>query len=481
VHTILLDSLVYIARGGGGGSSGGGGGSGSGSGGGGGGIVFLAMIGFVPAHFLGEKFKKSDKVGLGSVMLWPLSVISLFILGYFISFYGVLVGIGALVGTGSGLYGWFNKLLKMNKKAKVNLATAAAGDPAWDEAAILAATQHVFLRFQTDWSADDAESMRPYTTPAYHYHAALMLYALKLAGRQNIADEPKIHSQYIVGVIDSTLDSEDRVTVAFTAGLRDILIDRASNKNLYQTRESFTEYWTFLRTKSGTPAMWLLEKIEQSTENPGSVSASLRQYAASLGYCFSPDWGWLLLPARGQLFGKGKFGVSDINNHIIGVYEGSLVQVYTYAPNVSSGGSTNDMGMAGISIGFNAGASSSSGEYYLVALAYLERSYGNILVRKRSNALATLFNAPKGLTRVETEWTNFNKKYQVFASSAEGAASFELLQPPYMEKLEALPFDCNIEVVDNVVYFYTKEKKMSAGNYPAMMSILHEAYTYMKR
>ena len=253
-----------------------------------------------------------------------------------------------------------------------------------------------------------------------------------------------------------------------------MLIDRASGQALYQTKETFIEYWTFVRA-NGT---WLLDYIAQETEDQSKLSIELSQYAVSLGYCYSPDWGWLLLPARGRLFDKGKFGVSDINNHIIGVYGGSLVQVYTYSPN-SGSGSSSSFGSPGL--GLSLGGTTSSVEYYLVAQAYLERSYGDIVVRKRSNMLASLFDAPKGLMKVETEWTNFNKKYQVFATSAEGAASFELLQPPYMEKLEALPFDCNIEVVDNVVYFYAKEKKISAANYPAMMSILHEAYKYMKR
>jgi hypothetical protein len=469
VITSYLDPLISFARGGGGGSS-----SDSGAGGG---IIFIGVVGYVPMNRLGNYFRKRDKVMVGSLILWPLSVVLLGILAFAIGGYGFVIGIGGILGTGSGLYGWFNKLLKLNKQAEKDLALAASTDPAWDEATILARATKIFMAYQADWTSGNTEAIKAYTTPTYQYHSSLMLYALSLAGRRNVVDEVSVSQGVIVRVDDQSGHESDRVTVAFTASARDILVDNATGANLYQTREVFVEYWTYLRSGGD----WILDGIAQATEDKSKVSAELSAYAASLGYCFSPDWGWLLLPARGQLFAGGKFGVSDINNHIIGMYEGSLVQVYTYSPN-TGGSNSSDMPFGGSVAGLTLGASSSSSsDYYLIAQAYLERSYGNIVVRKRSNLLATLFNAPKGLMRVETEWTSFNKKYQVFATTAEGAASFELLQPPYMEKLEALPFECNIEVVDNIVYFYTKQNKISAANYPAMMSILHEAYKYMKR
>jgi hypothetical protein len=51
-----------------------------------------------------------------------------------------------------------------------------------------------------------------------------------------------------------------------------------------------------------------------------------------------------------------------------------------------------------------------------------------------------------------------------------------------MEKLEALPFEVNIEVVDNVVYLYSPQPtdKNSADTYAKMLEILQEAYKQMK-
>jgi hypothetical protein len=51
-----------------------------------------------------------------------------------------------------------------------------------------------------------------------------------------------------------------------------------------------------------------------------------------------------------------------------------------------------------------------------------------------------------------------------------------------MEKLEALPFEVSIEVVDNVVYLYSVQltEKNPAVSYQRMLEILQEAYKQMK-
>jgi hypothetical protein len=51
-----------------------------------------------------------------------------------------------------------------------------------------------------------------------------------------------------------------------------------------------------------------------------------------------------------------------------------------------------------------------------------------------------------------------------------------------MEKLEALPFEVNIEVVDTIVYLYAplKTEKNPPEYYKAMLNILQEAYKQMR-
>jgi len=86
----------------------------------------------------------------------------------------------------------------------------------------------------------------------------------------------------------------------------------------------------------------------------------------------------------------------------------------------------------------------------------------------------------RGLEKVETEWTQFNDKYEVFASSAEQATSFELLNPTYMEQLEALPFEVSIEVVDNIIYLYTDELTATLEVYEAMLDLVNKAFKELR-
>ena len=57
-------------------------------------------------------------------------------------------------------------------------------------------------------------------------------------------------------------------------------------------------------------------------------------------------------------------------------------------------------------------------------------------------------------------------------------AATELLTPNFMEKIYGLPFELNIEVVDNVVYFFTKNR--GADNYQQMLEVLSWAFDEMK-
>ena len=106
----------------------------------------------------------------------------------------------------------------------------------------------------------------------------------------------------------------------------------------------------------------------------------------------------------------------------------------------------------------------------------MARDYGDILVRGKK----ILDGKPRGLTELSTEWGQFNDKFEVFASSAEKATSFELLNPTFMEKLVAAPFEINIEVADNMLYMYAKNRPADTGNYTAILSVLQEAYREMR-
>ena len=90
----------------------------------------------------------------------------------------------------------------------------------------------------------------------------------------------------------------------------------------------------------------------------------------------------------------------------------------------------------------------------------------------------------RGLQKVSMEWGQFNSRYEVYATSAEQATSFELLNPLYMQKLQALNFEVNMEVVDNILYLYTAIKydatTSNLTEYQTMLDLLKEAFEQMK-
>ena len=434
----------YFARSGGGGSS-----SGDSDGG-----SILFLIGYMPMHFIGSTLrrKSSNKVATIStqVLGWIIGIAyAVLWLVIWSNFLGFLIACAAIAGTGAGLYNWFGKL-KHSKFIQNNLRAAAQKDRLWDEAALLDRASEVFALYQKDWTNQNSEAMKSYMTPHYHNHATLLVYALQLASRQNIVENPEITDRAVIYLNDSANNALDSVTVGISAQANDKLIDTRTNQVLFTDRSEFTEFWRFKRQGN----QWMLDGLQQPTESKWVHNYPLEQFASDNGYYYSADMGWLLIPSRGQLFGDAKFGKSDINNHVIGLYKQQLlVQIYTYRPHVNDAAS------------------------FLIAQVNVPKNYGSIVVRRKKPL--QLFGI-RGLEKVSTEWQQFNDKYEVFAASSEQATSFELLNPTYMEQLEAAPFEINIEVIDNVIYFYSDENSVSATQYQEMLRLLQLAFKEMK-
>lgn len=418
-HLLPLGIGLFGIAGGGGSSSGGGGG-----GGGGGGSY------------------NSSSGGSGSSDLGLFEII--FIITGLIIFFGM------------AFYGQRHALRVRSEKMKKRLLAAQAADSIWNQEALIKYADSIFLRHQKDWSAFDTKSLQEYMTPEYMRHTVLMLAALKNSNRQNQVDNIKIISTEILDFSDFTDNARDSFSAVIVARVDDIINDTALNKKIHKQTITATQTYKFIRSAD----TWLFSGIDQSTASAGEYNASLEKFAASHQMCYSIDWGWLLLPQRGQVFGTGQFGVSDINNHVIGMYKDVLIQLYSYKPNPA------------IARG------------YLIAQTSVPKNYGDIVVRRRNGVMNFKI---RGLNKLSTEWGDFNKKYDVFASDTEQATSFELLNPSFMEKLEALPFEVSIEVVDNVVYLYAKEglsdiagSEVGPVRYETMLGVLKAAFKEMR-
>lgn len=336
-------------------------------------------------------------------------------------------------------------------KVKRELAVLAANDVVWEQGKMETRAKELFIQYQKDWSSFDLDSMKTYMTPEYYQHNLLMMGAMKMLNRQNDVQSPSVLSAEIFNYQDNAATDNDLHTVQMSVFVHDVLKDTEINKNLYAKNLSATEYYKFRRSGDA----WQFAGIDQATASPAMMNNELRRFAHNNQYFYSADWGYLLLPQRGQLFKGGNFGVSDINNHVIGLYNDIIIQLYTYVP-----------------------APSNASTSYLIAQTSVPKRYGNIVVRKKAGWFA---GGTKGLRKIQMEWSDFNTKYEVFASDQELATSFELLNPSFMEKLEALSIEVNIEVVDNIVYLYTPEKGIiKPENYQTLLSLLKDVFKEMK-
>ena len=411
---LLSFSNEVFARGGGGGSGGGGGGGGGGFGGGG-----------------GHSSSGSSCAGSGLFLY--------ICYGIQYSFFFIIFGFF--------LYSVFMRKRNI-KLAKETITKAAAVDPAWNEPALIAMVQKVFIQFQNDWSNFKAEAMKQYCMPEFQKKMALDLAVLLSQNRQNWVNDSRIGAVNIIGAVDDIDNNNDHFIAEISAGAIDQLMDTKTKDILMEDRTPFTEYWTFVRDGD----VWKLNKISQSTENSTLIEGNIVSFAEKNNFFYDPDFGWLMMPNKGAIFNKSNFKTSDINNHVIGVFKNKIVEFYTYIPNGNQP-NTN----------------------YLVAQTTLPVNYNDILVRRKR----LFWNfAPNGLRRIETESNDFNKKFCLYAHPNDQINSFVLLAPDFMEEIYNLPFELNIEIVGNFLYFYTKGRKNV--NEEEMMRLLSRAFDSMR-
>ncbi len=456
-----IELLDLFARGGGGGSSGG-------SGGGGGGVYALIILaGYIPSYFLGKFIKrllgrKAELIVSGAFAV--LASLIIMIVGAGGGFYGEFVAILVVVGVWTGwtaaFFGIWDRLKKRADLAKLKIGKASQTDSMWDATKMQVFAENTFMQFQKDWSDMNVTNMQTYLTPRYAYHNGLMIKTLQELGRKNIMENIKINNCLIIDAVDNVDNTKDSFVVAFGASALDIIIENSGQK-LFADSSKFTEYWNFVRNND----KWYLDSITQNTQNLASKNASIYEFATRNNMFYSLDMGWLFLPTRGVIFSKGGMGKSDINNHVVGLYHERLVQFYTYTNTVNR----NDT------------------ENLLIMQVSLPKSYGGIVVRPDGGRLHSLFGniAPKGYTKYEFEWPDFNRRYDVHATDADRLAAFELINPSFMAYLYDNDPGVGIEVVDNIVYLYKKlgvrtTTIVDAADYEKMMNIALRAYKELK-
>jgi hypothetical protein len=454
----LTPALDFFARGGGGGSGGGGGGGGSGEGDGPG---VIAFIGYLVGYGINKpikKYAKPERVVLFSLIATGLTTfvlaLPLLLLTNFLAIYiDLLIIAGLWMGWYTAIFDVFTKLRKRFKKTDEAIAKAATTDQIWNEEQMKPFVKTTFINFQNDWSKMDSAKFINYMTPEYAQKNSYFIEVLRGLGRQNAVLNAKVVNCETLEISDQTDNTKDTFTMLVEGQANDVLLTINERKQLFTETKNFYEYWKFVRSGNS----WLLYDIEQHTANIAKKDSTIEQFALQNNLFYSLDMGWLFLPENGAIFSKSSFGLSDINNHVVGSYEGLLIQLYSFIPRPGEDTST-----------------------YTIGQITLPKSYGNIVIKPKMGMLQQLyhFTLPKNLTKYQFEWNDFNREFEVYASDPDRLAAFELINPKFMATMYDIDEKIILEVVDNIVYFRVPSKKSS--NYPALLELLKQAHKELK-
>ena len=451
---VFLHQLIFFARTGGSDSS---------SGGGGGALVILAgSVGIavtVPSIFLIYKWTRSivAAYSIGTIVGLALAPIAFaiklhpnLIIGYVM---GVIECPICLICQDIQSKRFEAEDRRKHQRIQQLISQAAVGDILWNEQQIIEQATMTFNRFQYDWEKMNLPSIQRYTTPNYARHISLMLRAMEQMGRVNMMKDDVVHSAIIVEVVDNPGTKRDRVSIEFSAQANDLLVEKATGRVLTSTNEPFVEQWNFVHGGS----LWMLDGINRRTSGSNHSITALRKFATQNNMYFSSGLGNVLLPVKGRLFKRSFFIDGEINNHIIGFWSSDLlVQLYVYRV-----------------------ARSDGYKNYLIGQVNLPASYNGIIIQRQEQKAKGLIKAPRGYEKISFEWPDFNRRYAVYATSRDKVASFELLNPGFMGWLYDQNLRVNIEVVDNVVYFYA-DVLPNGDKYAEMMTVLQKAYKELK-
>ena len=318
--------------------------------------------------------------------------------------------------------------------------------------------ERIFKEYQKDWTEFNLAGIKSYTTPEYYEHASYMLELLKDLHRVNKVSKLQVNWVYLMNSVDDKTELPINIRVQFGFRGLDEVIDTKNSKTLYsQEVHGAEETWNFIYDGKTLK----LSGISQPTESAPHLIKSLAEFASTNHLYYSPDWGRYALPARGLIFGGSSMRVSDINNHIIGKWplkDGKgdlLVQLYTYAE-VPGQPST----------------------YYLVGQINVLKDYLGVIVK--SKKYNTGHKPDKSYDKFEMEWPDFNKRYEVYASSRDALPAFELLNPKFMEYLHDKNLNYNLEVVDNVIYIFANVKNITESDYAELLTVLEKAHHELK-
>ncbi|HOX29868.1 MAG TPA: TIM44-like domain-containing protein [Candidatus Paceibacterota bacterium] len=412
--------------------------------------VFSFFLGTTSAAFFEEKYE----FGNGKVnFFWIAVVIGFWLLALF----------------------FFRNIRKKEReRAYKTIREARAVDSAWEEEKMARRIAEVFFKFEEAWGHFDIYALKSCATENYYQLLVMEMGVLKRRQRQNFALIPQIRDINILLARDESDNEKDLVVAEILARMDNVLIDTENSEMLLANYDYFRQFWVFRREND----IWKVDAVRSDLERSPVIESSLKGFAQRNGFYYDPDFSQVVIPDKGALFSKTKFGKSQTDNHIIGNLGGRIVEFFTYesAPGkkrrVTPGSDEkirmleeleNPYGNSG-----NAAIPAiSCGSGYAVAQAILPTRYYDILIRRRGSFIDL---APRGLKRYKGRECRFGDYISLFADSRDDINDFPLATDEFLEQIKGFPTGLNIEVVGSFLYVYSRNQ--SKVTYEKMLDIL---------
>jgi hypothetical protein len=450
INTIFVTNLYARAGGGGSGSDGGGG-------------EFFALIGIGISYAINKPIKKLLPFNIAKIVSFILMLIitiffiALWLLGasFVLGYITIMILIGLWVSWYNIMFDIWHKMRAKTDKANADIAKASQTDSIWNENNLHQVASAVFLAYQDDWTRLNNSRLHTYMTSYLAQKTEMFYQILRSLNRQNAVMDTEIIKMDTYEINDSPNNNQDSFTILIEARAKDMIINLGNNQVIYQDQKPFIEYWKFIRNGNS----WLLADINQQTANAQTYKPEIYDFAVSNGMFYSLDMGWLFLPEHGQVFSSSSFGKADINNHAMGFINNILTQIYTY-----NSGIQNDI-------------------TYVIGQITVPKYYGNILIKPKNKFFSldskSDVRPPYNSTKYSFEWSDFNNKYEVWATDGDRLPSFELVNPKFMEMLFNIDDKLVLEVTGNIIYFRSVLSS-NAQTYNQLMLILKQAHKELK-
>jgi hypothetical protein len=338
-----------------------------------------------------------------------------------------------------------------DKKIQNTIIRAGLSDPIWNKEKLIEIANNTFYAFQKAWAEMDVPTLEKILILDLHKRVSLEISMLASA-KNKTPLVIKLINTSITKVNDDKDNENDSFNVQFFARIDKTQEESKKSKIVFGQDNSLIEIWDFKRVGND----WKLSAIHiadiLTRDYPSEVPA-IKKFADNYGFFYNKDFGWLTRANKDTIFSNGKYGISLINNHVIGYYRDKIVEFYTM--DINSGDQNNGI------------------RSQLIAQAVLPISYNKIIIKRKRLAQIT----PIGMVKHELESNEFIKEFNVYSDEKDNLSTFELLSPNLMEKIMKLPFELTIEVVGNILYLYTKD---TDADYDKMLEILSYAFDEMK-